>query len=117
MSAVSGAFKECCHASAAKLGIKTSELVRDYLLNEFMEEILDESDDEVAVVVKAVAYFIEDDVAEQDPVFRLVVFSIALFLHKRLGQDPTQAVRDLIGVLRQSRTEDTVRGWMKSRFG
>jgi hypothetical protein len=120
MNPLVAGFKACAHQAATTCGVRTGTLIREYGLNDFLENGIAEGDDAPTVAVKALAYF-RDDGGPGSTRFRFTVLAVGAFLHQyhagRKGDSPVQALRDLVSILLAGGQEGAIRGWISSHYG
>jgi hypothetical protein len=114
-----GALRNRFQQTATGLRISAGTLIRDFGLNDFLENVVQEEDD--AATVRALRYFCEN-VSPGERQFQLGVLAVVTFLGLDHAKPPRQNVQqaglDLVGILRtQGVNEPALRGWITSHFG
>jgi hypothetical protein len=113
------AFKECAHMAGEICGFPTGRLIRDFGLEDFLENAVQETDDAATIAVRALGYFCEDP-DTQAPVFKFAVLTIGVFLsekHAKRGRKvPRQPLKDLVDLLTMKASESQIRQWIASHF-
>lgn len=100
-------------------GFPLGRLIREFGLNDFLENQIQEEDTAFDIVVKALAFFCEEANPRLE-VFKFGVLTVGSFLnayYKKRNQPPQQALRDLVTILQTNRNDDQIRAWIQSHFG
>ena len=111
-------FRDCVFQAGQTCGIPNGRLIRDFGLQDLLENVLEESDDPPTITVKGLTYFCQER-TEREPIFRCAVLAVGLFLKGSRGKrsmDLTQPLRDLLSVLQGGIREPALRGWVASNF-
>jgi hypothetical protein len=112
-------FKTCAHQAGAVCNFGTGKLVREFGLQDFLENAIQEGDDTPAIAIKALRFFCDEYNPTAD-VFKFGVLTVGAFLNRhhaaRMQQVPQQALRDLVDLLKSSPSDDQLRGWIDSHF-
>jgi hypothetical protein len=111
-------FRSCAHQAGEFLNLGPSYLVRNYLLDDFLENALRNTDDGPTIVVKALDYFCTDQ-APDATVFRWTVLTVGIFLndcHGKRRTVPERALQDLLGILTANGGAAQIRRWIRSHF-
>jgi hypothetical protein len=116
-----GALRHRFQQTATGLRISAGTLIRDFGLNDFLENVVQEDDDAPTLAVRALRYFCEE-VSPTERQFQLGVLAVVTFLGLDHAKPPRQNVQqaglDLVGILRAQRVnEQALRGWITSHFG
>src|SRR6266849_11018371 len=105
-------FKESAHLAGEICQFPTGMLIREFGLEDFLENSVQDADDAPTIVVKAISYFCADG----DPLvrgFKFGVLTVGLFLNvhhaKRKRQVPQQALKDLVDLLKSGAAEAQIR--------
>lgn len=95
------------------------KLIRDFGLNDFLENKIHEEDDAPTIAVKALQFFCE----EADPsleIFKFGVLAVGSFLNNffaNKGKRPLeQPLKDLVGILMSGGQEDQIWKWIESNY-
>jgi hypothetical protein len=121
MSSLVAALRDCFHQAAATCRCPVGRLIRDYGLNDFLTNRIEQSDDAPTLAVKALDYFCEG-ARPADTRFQVTVFAVAVFLNCHHAKPPrqgipAQAARDLVAILTQGINEQHIRSWVTANFG
>src|SRR5437773_1872700 len=112
-------FKECAHQAGAICSIPNGRLIREFGLDDFLENDVHNDDAAPTISTKAILYFCEDQ-NPQAPIFMFAVLAVCFFLNvyhaNRKGPVPQQTMRDLVTLLRQSASAQQIRAWIASHF-
>src|SRR4051812_5964510 len=112
-------FKESAHLAGEICGFPTGRLIREFGLEDFLENAIGDEDDAPTVAVKALAFFCEEG-DETAQVFKFGVLTVGAFLNdqvaKRRRQVPQQALKDLVSILKAGALEAQIRQWIASHF-
>jgi hypothetical protein len=112
-------FKECAQLAGEVCSIPNGKLVREFGLDDFVENAVLDNDDAPTIAIKALNYFCEEG-NPHAPVFKFAVLAVGVFLNhhhaKRGRQIPQQALADLVTLLKSSPSEDQLRRWIDSNF-
>jgi hypothetical protein len=115
------ALKGCFQRAATFLRCPPSRLIREFGLNDFATNVVQEEDDAPTLAVKAVMFFCEEAQAS-DLVFAVTVTAVSLFLNNHYAAAaqagvPAQAIQDLRGTLIQGLDPQQIRNWVTAHFG
>ena len=120
MSDLARGLKNAAHSAGETCDMTNGRIIREFGLNDFLENAITPSDDAATICVRAVKHFCEET-DPKNPCFRFGVLTICLFLHHHHGRKPTEmptvAMGDLVKILRTSWSEEAVRSWVSSHFG
>jgi hypothetical protein len=117
MSLITG-FRECILQAGQTCQSPNGRLIREFGLQDFLENVLVETDDAPTITVKALVYFSQER-DTRESIFRCAVLATGLFhneYHAAKRVDLTQPLRDLLAILKSGSTEAALRQWVDSHF-
>jgi hypothetical protein len=103
------ALRGCFHQAASSLRCSASKLIREFGLDDFATNIVQEGDDAPTLTMKALTWFCED-ARPVDTQYQIAVLAVCIFLNSHYATPPrsgipTIAAQDLVALLRQGLNE------------
>lgn len=122
MNPLISAFKDCAHQAGELCNISNGQLVRNFGLGDFLENMLTTNVRAPDIAIKALEYFC-DEGSPHDPRFRFAVLSVGIFLDEHQASKPCDSVaqlqqplKDLVTLLIQGANEQQLRAWIEANF-
>lgn len=113
-------FKNAAHLAGEICGFSNGKIIREFGLNDFLENSIQTQDDAQTICVKALGFFCD----EPDPnlgVFKFGVLTVGSFLNNNVAKQgkmpPQVAMRDLVSVLSAKANEQQIGAWIATHFG